>query len=86
MIELFLTWCILSASVFHMPWNPMGHYSWNIFPELPIRMWYNVGATKLPKIDYTDRNDDLSEGFVIRSEENIQMVQPGKLGIYNSVS
>ena len=68
-----------------MPWSPMSHYSLNIFPELPIRMWYAVGATKLPKIDYTDRNDDLSERFVIRGEENIQMGQPGKLSIYNWV-
>ena len=68
-----------------MPWSPRSSYSLNIFPELPIRMWYAVGATKLSQTEYANRNDDLSERFVIRGEENIQMVQPGKLSIYNIV-
>ena len=80
MIKAFLTWYVISISVSTiLPWTPLPpSYSFNIFPEFPIRMWY-VDAAKVSRINYNDDNKDgISESFIIRSDENIQIGQLGK--------
>ena len=45
-----------------------------MFPKFPIQMCY-ASATKTSQIEYSDANEDLSERFVIRGDENIQKAQ-----------
>ena len=75
MMKACLTWYIISTMVFHdLPWNPTNHYSWNMFPKFPIQICY-ASATKTSQIEYSDANEDLSERFIIRGDENIQKAQ-----------
>ena len=80
MTKLFLAWYITSTLISYiLPWTPLQTtHSLNLFTEFPVRIWY-ADATKVSRINYShDNKDGISESFIIRSEDDIQIGQPGK--------
>ena len=79
-MEIIIAWYVLSTVFLPLAvWSPLTSHPLVIYPGLPIKMWWYVGASKVSSVDYTDNNGGLDERFVITGDANIQMVQPGKV-------